>query len=111
MTEMAGGVSTFQITYAARNSTLDELEIKEGEYLALGDGKLLSADTDIVRIVESIGEAIKETGKETVSIYYGESVSEQEAEKLSHDLGFALGIEVNLYQGGQPVYYYIISAE
>ena len=112
MAEMAGGVSTIQITYAARNSNFDGLEITEGEYLALTEGKLLSSGSELSDVLSTVGEKLNEIGKSTVSVYYGENVSEEEA---SSTLGALANItsnsEINLYNGGQPVYYYIISAE
>ena len=114
MTECAKGVTTMQITYAARNSNFDGLEIKEGDYLSLCDDKLFKNDNSLDSIISAIGEKIKESGKSFVSIYYGEDVSEKEAISTLEKLEIAIddpSIEVNLYQGNQPVYYYIISAE
>lgn len=114
MTECAKGVTTMQITYAARNSNFDGLEIKEGDYLSLCDDKLFKNDNSLDSIISALGEKIKESGKSFVSIYYGEDVSEKEAISTLEKLEIAIddpSIEVNLYQGNQPVYYYIISAE
>lgn len=114
MMEMAGGVSTIQVTYAARNSNIDGLDIKEGEYLSLIDGALLSCDWNIENVVLEIGKRIKESGKSTVSIYYGCDVTQQNAQKVQELLINAVGdsdVQIDLYNGGQGVYYYIISAE
>ena len=114
MTECAKGVTTMQITYAARNSNFDGLEIKEGDYLSLCDDKLFKNDNSLDSIISALGEKIKESGKSFVSIYYGEDVSEKEAISTLEKLEIVIddpSIEVNLYQGNQPVYYYIISAE
>lgn len=114
MIENISNVDTMQITYAARNSNFDGLDIKEGDYLSLLNDKLLKNDGDIETILESVSEKIKENGKSMISIYYGEDVSEEEAEKVCASLTEKIGdssVEVNLYSGGQPVYYYIISAE
>ena len=114
MTECAKAVLTMQITYAARNSNFDGLEIKEGDYLSLCDDKLFKNDSSLDSIISALGEKIKESGKSFVSIYYGEDVSEEDAEKTLAKLEGAINdssVELNLYQGNQPVYYYIISAE
>lgn len=114
MTECAKAVLTMQITYAARNSNFDGLEIKEGDYLSLCDDKLFKNDSSLDSIISALGEKIKESGKSFVSIYYGEDVSEEDAEKTLAKLEEAINdssVELNLYQGNQPVYYYIISAE
>ncbi len=107
-------VSTFQITYAVRDSSLDGIEVKAGEYLALWENKLLSSGAEIEGVFAKICEKIKETGKETVSVYYGEDVKEGEAlkslEKIT-ELLRGTGADINLYRGGQSIYYYIISAE
>ena len=114
MCENAKNVDTVQITYAARNSNFDGLDIKEGDYLSLYNDKLLKNDSSISIILEAIADKIKETGKTMISLYYGEDVSEADAEgvlaSLTKELSDA-GCELNLYKGNQPVYYYIISAE
>ena len=113
MTESASGVDTMQITYAARNSNFDDMDISEGDFLALYNDKLLSANKELKCLFADLIEKIKESKKGFVSIYYGEEASEEEAlsieELFKKELGN--GAEVNLYCGGQPVYFYMISAE
>ena len=107
-------VLTMQITYAARKSSYDGLEINEGDYLALLNDKLLFSTQKIDEIFDIFAKKIVEEEKSFVSIYYGENKDEEQAEKEIIPLREALeksGIEVNLYKGNQPVYFYIISAE
>lgn len=114
MTEMARGVSTIQITYAARSTTVDGISIKKGEYLAMHEKELLASGDSLDKILDEISPVIKESGKQTVSVYYGENVDEKEAQELLSRLENDLlqnSTEVNLYYGGQPVYSYIISFE
>lgn len=113
MTECSLGVDTMQITYAARNSNFDDMDISEGDYLSLFNDKLLSADKELSVVFKSLAEKIKESQKSIISIYYGEDVSEQEAEKTAEFFKNELGnsVEINLYNGAQPVYFYVISAE
>ena len=112
MVASTGAVSTMQITYAARNSNFDGMDIKEGDYLALYEEKLMKCDSSIVSLIEGLAEKIKENQKSMVSIYYGQDVTEEDAGKVAATLTSLLGdIEINVYEGGQPVYYYIISAE
>ena len=112
MVASTGAVSTMQITYAARNSNFDGMDIKEGDYLALYEEKLMKCDSSIDSLIESLAEKIKENQKSMVSIYYGQDVTEEDAGKIAATLTSLLGdIEINVYEGGQPVYYYIISAE
>lgn len=112
MVASTGAVSTMQITYAARNSNFDGMDIKEGDYLALYEEKLMKCDSSIDSLIEGLAEKIKENQKSMVSIYYGQDVTEEDAGKIAATLTSLLGdIEINVYEGGQPVYYYIISAE
>lgn len=112
MMSAIGAVSTMQITYAARNSNFDGMDIKEGDYLALYEEKLLKCDSSTDCLIDSLAEKIKESQKSMISIYYGKDVTEEDAEKIAAKLSNALeNVEINIYEGGQPVYYYIISAE
>ena len=114
MIENAKNVDTMQITYAARNSNFDGMDIAEGDYLGICNDKLLANNSNIEKIFESIVQKIKDTGKSFVSIYYGQDISEQDANKVLELVQGELkdaGVEITLYNGAQPVYYYIISAE
>ena len=112
MNEAIGGVKTISVTYAARDSVFDGREIREGEYLALKDGKLLCSVPDKAALTKAIGEALAEAGAEFVSIFYGEDVAADEAEDFSEAIGKQVPeAEISLVSGGQPVYYYLISAE
>ena len=114
MVEMAQGVSTMQITYAARNSSYDGLDIKEGDYLSICNDKLLNASQSIDGSVSVICDKIREQEKSIISVYYGSDVTEKEAQELQEKMCNLLSgtdAEVNLYKGNQPIYYYIISAE
>ncbi len=113
MTECSQGVDTMQITYAARNSNFDDMDISEGDYLALLNDKLLCADKDVTVLFANLIEQIRASEKSFVSIYYGEGVSEQEAQKTADYFKNELGsrVEINLCFGAQPVYFYVISAE
>ena len=112
MNAATGTVKSFSVTYAARDSSFDGREIHEGEYLALQDGKLLGNVPDKASLIETLSKALAETGAEFVSIFYGEDVSEEEAEEFSQAIGKSMpDAELSLVSGGQPVYYYLISAE
>jgi len=112
MSECIAAVHTAQITYAARNSDFDGYEIHEGEYLALLDGKLIGSFKDMKDALSAVGEAAKELDPEIVTVYYGEDVKQEEAEETAEMLENALpDAEVSAVNGGQPVYYYMISIE
>ena len=112
LTQALGMVETMQITYAARNSDFDGYDIHEGDYLALYGSKLFGTDKDIRVLLKSLAETVRENGKEYVTIYYGEDVQEQDAQ-IAADIFSQVcpDADVNLLRGGQPVYYYLISAE
>lgn len=113
MTRAFEKVSTGQITFAARDSELEGHHIKEGEVLALDNGKLAFTDKDLNHAAFKLAKRLinSETGFLTVT--YGENVSEETAEQLYQRLQEKFGekLEVMLANGGQPVYYYIIAAE
>lgn len=111
MNEMISTVTTIQITYAARNSNYDGLEIEEGDYLVLCNDKLLKASKSFDNAVMEICDKIKELDSSTVSIYYGCDVTEIDANNLAATILDYTTTLVSVYPGDQPVYYYIISLE
>ena len=110
--EALGTVDTMQITYAARNSDFDGYLIHEGDYLALYGSALFGTSRDIKVLLKSLAEKVRDEGKEYITIYYGADVKERHAQKAA-DLFAEIcpDADVNLLNGGQPVYYYMISAE
>ena len=112
MGEALGMVDTMQITYAARNSDFDGYDIHEGDYLALYGSQLFGTSQDIKVLLKSLAQKVSDDGKEYVTIYYGADVKEKHAQKAA-DLFAEMcpDADVNLLYGGQPVYYYMISAE
>ena len=112
MTECLATVDTMQITYAARNSDFDGYDIHEGDYLALYGSQLFGTSQDIRVLLKSLAQKVRDDGKEYVTIYYGADVKEKHAQKAA-DLFAEIcpDADVNLLSGGQPVYYYMISAE
>ena len=112
LTESLATVDTMQITYAARNSDFDGYDIHEGDYLALYGSALFGTSKDIKVLLRSLAEKVRDDGKEYITIYYGENVKEKHAQKAA-DLFAEIcpNADVNLLNGGQPVYYYLISAE
>ena len=112
MTDAAQCVATAQITYAARNSDFDGFDIHEGDYLALLDGKLLGTDRDVSALLENLSDVAAERDAEFITVFYGEDVSEEDAQKASAVFTRRCpDAEISLIRGGQPVYYYIISIE
>ena len=112
MTEALGSVDTMQITYAARNSDFDGFMIHEGDYLALYGSALFGTSKDIKILLKSLAEKVRDEGKEYITIYYGADVKEKHAQKAADMFAeICPNADINLLSGGQPVYYYLISAE
>ena len=105
-------VTTAQITYAARNSDFDGFTINEGDYLGLLGGKLFNTDKDIAVLLEKLAEEAANRSAEFVTIFYGEDVTEEQAQQAEEIFAqHCPKAELSLLPGGQPVYYYIISIE
>ena len=112
LTEALATVDTMQITYAARNSDFDGYDIHEGDYLAMYGSSLFGTSRDIKVLLRALAEKVRDEGKEYITIYYGADIQEKHAQKAA-DLFAEVcpDADVNLLNGGQPVYYYLISAE
>jgi dihydroxyacetone kinase-like predicted kinase len=112
MTEALDTVETMQITYAARNSDFDGYEIHEGDYLAIYGKSLFGTSRDIKVLLKALAEKVRDEGKDYITMYYGADITEKQAQKAA-DLFAEVcpDADVNLLRGGQPVYYYLISAE
>ncbi|CDC68806.1 MULTISPECIES: DAK2 domain-containing protein [environmental samples] len=112
MTEALATVTTAQITYAARNSDFDGFDIKEGDYLALEEGKLFGTDSSLDTLLQKLAEDAANRSSSFISLYFGEDVTEEDAQKAAQVFEHTCpNAEVAVLPGGQPVYYYIISME
>ena len=112
MTEAIGNVHTSEITYAARDSDFDGFAIKQGDYLALTEHQLFGTDQNLDTLLRRLAEADAQQSAEFINIFYGEDVSEDDAQKaLALFTECCPNAEITLLSGGQPVYYYMISAE
>ena len=112
LTESLSDVHTAQVTYAARDSDFDGYAIHAGEYLALLDGKLIGSFTEMPATPNKMSEAFTELEPEIITVYYGEDVSGEDAETTAGTIEKAFpDAEVTVVNGGQPVYYYMISVE
>ena len=110
--ESAGRVHTALITYAARDSEYDGQIIKADEHLALVDGKLLGSYPDVDPLFADLSRAFEAFAPEFLTIYYGADVTEEDAMDAKAVLGAAFPeADISVVDGGQPVYYYMISAE
>lgn len=112
MKEEIANVKTGQITYAVRDTIMNEKEIKRGDYMGIGDSGILSVGKDKDETLKEMISQLVDEDSAIISIYYGADVTEEEASKVASELEEAypdLDVEVNF--GGQPVYYYVISVE
>ena len=112
MKDAMGNVRTSEVTYAARDSDFDGFAIKEGDYMALADGQLFGTARSMSDLLEKLALADSQQQADFINIFYGEDVSEEDANQAL-DLFQRLcpNAEITLLSGGQPVYYYMISAE
>src|SRR5699024_1579679 len=112
MTEAASKVKTGQITYAVRDTRIDDKEIHEGDIMGIGDAGILAVGQDIEGVAKETAAAMVDEESEIISIYYGADIQEEQAQALTDALAEEFpDCEVELNMGGQPIYYYLISVE
>lgn len=112
MMEGFDNVRTSEITYAARDSDFDGFAIHQGDYLALEEHQLFGTDQDLSAILDRLAKSDSHQSAEFISIFYGEDVTEEQAQEAERIFSQACpNAEITLLFGGQPVYYYMISAE
>ncbi len=112
MTEEMKRVHTGQVTYAVRNTTIDDKEIREHDIMGLGDSSILSVGQDIETVAFETVAAMIDSDSELVSIYYGSDVEQEAADELAKKVKEKYpDVDIELHSGGQPIYYYILSVE
>ena len=112
MSEEIKNVKTGEVTYAVRDTQIDDKTIKQGDYMGIGDAGILAVGTDLSEITLSMVDSMMDDSVELISIYHGSDVGEEDAEKIRAAVAEKYsGCDVELQYGGQPIYYYIISAE
>lgn len=112
MTEEILHVKTGEVTYAVRDTQIDDKVIKQGDYMGIGDAGILTVGSDLSEITMGMVDAMMSEDLELISIYYGKDVQEEDAEAIRQSISDRYpGCDVELQYGGQPIYYYVISAE
>ena len=112
MTEEVRNVATGQVTYAVRDTVIDDKEIHEGDFMGIGDKGILAVGTDLQDVAFHMVKEMMSDAYELISIYYGDIIKEEQAQKLADMVKREFGsCDVELQFGGQPIYSYIISAE
>lgn len=112
MLENISFVKSGQVTYAVRDTTIDGNEIKEGDYIAINDDGLVASCKDIDDALMDMLEKMADLDTEIISLYYGEDVKKEDAEEMMEKIQKRFPkVDTELHNGGQPVYYYIVSVE
>ena len=112
MSEELGTVKTGQVTYAVRDTVIDDKEIKQDDFMGIGDQGILSVGKELETTVLDMIEQLIDEDSAIVSIYYGEDAREDAANAISEKITEAHpDVEVEVHYGGQPIYYYVISVE
>ena len=113
MSKAFENISTGQVTFAARNSNFDGKDIKEGELLALDNGKVSFTDTDLEKCMSRLVKQLIRKDSSFITLIYGEDVTDEQAQQIESALNAKYGdkLEITLINGGQPIYYFIISVE
>ena len=112
MTAELDSVKTGQVTYAVRDTIIDDIEIKENDYMGIGDQGILAAGKDMTTVIVSMLDKMVTEDSSIISIYYGADIDEDAANELSSLFEEKYSdCEIEVYYGGQPIYYYLISVE
>lgn len=112
MMEALSTVKSGQVTYAVRDTVINDVEVKEGNIIGIAEGKLLSAGDKVDEITTDLVEKLVDEDSAIITLFYGEDTTEEEAEALRDLLEEKFeDIDVELHYGGQPLYYYLISVE
>ena len=112
MLEGIKAVKTGQVTYAVRDTHIDDKEIHEGDIMGIGDDGILSVGPSVAGSVKEMLEIMADEDTELISLYYGEDVQEEDAERLAEEIADLYpDADVDMHSGGQPIYYYVLSVE
>ena len=112
MTDALSTVNTGEVTYAVRDTVIDDVQIKQGDYMGIGDSGILAVGGEIADVAFDMLDKMMNDDLELISVYYGDEVDEKEAEALRERISEKYPqCDVELQFGGQPIYYYIVSAE
>ena len=105
-------VKTGQVTYAVRDTHIDDKEIHEGDIMGIGDEGILSVGQSVEATTKEMLSLMADEDSELISIYYGQDIQEEDAEKLASEIEELYpDADVDLHCGGQPIYYYVLSVE
>ena len=112
MKDSLSTVKSGEVTYAVRDTVIDDKEISEGDYMGIGDAGILSVDRDLTEVMLSMLDHMVDEASSLISLYYGQDVKKGDAKKMQKAVAKKFPeLEIELAEGGQPVYYYVTSVE
>ena len=112
MIEGIGNVKTGQVTYAVRDTHIDDKEIHEGDIMGIGDSGILAVGQSVEETTEEMLAQLVDEDTELISLYYGQDVQEESAENFAQEIeDLYPDVDVDVHSGGQPIYYYVLSVE
>ena len=112
MIEGIGNVKTGQVTYAVRDTHIDDKEIHEGDIMGIGDSEILAVGQSVEETTKEMLAQLVDEDTELISLYYGQDVQEESAENFAQEIeDLYPDVDVDVHSGGQPIYYYVLSVE
>ena len=112
MTEEMSRIKTGQVTYAVRNTVIDDKEIHEGDIMGIGDSGILAVGQSVEETTKEMLAQLVDEDTELISLYYGQDVQEESAENFAQEIeDLYPDVDVDVHSGGQPIYYYVLSVE
>lgn len=112
MKEAIGNVKTGQVTYAVRDTRIDDKEIHEGDIMGIGDAGILSVGPSVEGTTKEMLEQLVDEDSELISLYFGQDVLEEDAQRFASEVAEIYpDVDVDIHSGGQPIYYYVLSVE
>ena len=112
MLDAIANVKSGQVTYAVRDTKIDDKEIHEGDIMGIGDAGIIAVGTDIGETTRDMLEQLVDEDSELISLYYGEEVKEEDARKFVEEIEEKYpDVDVDAHYGGQPIYYYVLAVE
>ena len=112
MIEGIGNVKTGQVTYAVRDTHIDDKEIHEGDIMGIGDSGILAVGQSVEETTKEMLAQLVDEDTELISLYYGQDVQEESAENFAQEIeDLYPDVDVDVHSGGQPIYYYVLSVE
>jgi hypothetical protein len=110
--EVIHTVKTGQVTYAVRDTKIDDKEIHEGDIMGIGDTGILAVGQSVERTTKEMLAALVEEDSELITLYYGQDILEEDAQRLCEEVAAQYpDLDVDMHFGGQPIYYYVVSVE